>query len=133
MGAFEITDDEMGQDSTIFEYLLTSAKKEVTLEEKLKSLINKAPIVLFMKGEPDVPRCGFSKQMIQIFKEQNVTKFDYFDILTDNEVREGLKKYSNWPTYPQLYIKGELIGGLDIVKELIDTDDFSEIIHDAIN
>ena len=89
--------------------MLTSANEEMTLEEKLKSLINKAPIMLFMKGEPDVPRCGFSKQMIQIFQEQNVAKFDYFDILTDNEVREGLKKYSNWPTYPQLYIKGEFI------------------------
>ena len=134
--AFEINDGDMGQDSTTFEYLLTSGddnNKVMTLEEKLHSLINKASIMLFMKGEPDVPRCGFSKQMIQIFREQNVTKFEYFDILTDDEVREGLKKYSNWPTYPQLYIKGELIGGLDIVKELIDTDDFSEIIQDAIN
>ena len=75
------------------------------LNDRLKSLVNMAPVVLFMKGTPQEPRCGFSRQTIEILNNQNV-KFSYFDILSDNEVREGLKTYSNWPTYPQLYIKG---------------------------
>lgn len=85
--------------------------------ETLKKLINMAPITLFMKGTADAPRCGFSRQMVEILRKHKV-QFAYFDILTDNQVREGLKKYSNWPTYPQLYVKGKLIGGLDVVKEL---------------
>ncbi|KAK8742299.1 hypothetical protein OTU49_001784 [Cherax quadricarinatus] len=91
--------------------------KKQKLENRLKSLINKAPLMVFMKGEREAPRCGFSKTLISILNE---TGLDYntFDILTDEEVRQGLKSYSNWPTYPQIYVKGELIGGLDIIKEL---------------
>ncbi|KAL9886893.1 glutaredoxin 3 [Glossina fuscipes fuscipes] len=90
---------------------------DIPLEERLKTLINKAPLMIFMKGGRDAPRCGFSKQLIAIITE---TGFPYetFDILTDEEVRQGLKTYSDWPTYPQVYVKGELVGGLDIIKEL---------------
>ncbi|KAF5274186.1 hypothetical protein FQR65_LT17060 [Abscondita terminalis] len=70
-----------------------------------------------MKGNRDTPRCGFSKQIINILNETGVS-YDTFDILMDEDVRQGLKTYSDWPTYPQLYVKGELIGGLDIVKEM---------------
>lgn len=69
-------------------------------------------------GSPVEPKCGFSAKMIDILREQGVS-FDYFDILSDEEVRQGLKQYSNWPTYPQLYVRGQLIGGLDIVKEMV--------------
>eukprot|EP00731_Ephydatia_muelleri_P021127 Em0013g854a len=82
------------------------------------------PVMIFMKGTPESPCCGFSNSLCQILKEANV-EFQSFDILQDEEVscdhcrvRQGLKKFSNWPTYPQLYANGELIGGLDIVKEL---------------
>jgi len=87
------------------------------LEGKLKALLNKHDIMLFMKGNRNAPRCGFSNTIIQLL---NQTTLDYetFDILEDEEVRQGLKDYSNWQTYPQLYYKGELVGGLDIVKEL---------------
>ncbi|CAH0583011.1 unnamed protein product [Chrysodeixis includens] len=87
------------------------------LEDRLKALINRHNVMLFMKGNRDQPRCGFSKTIIQILNGTGV-QYDTFDILTDEEVRQGLKEYSDWPTYPQLYVKGELIGGLDIVKEL---------------
>lgn len=87
------------------------------LNARLKRLINAAPNVVFMKGTPAVPRCGFSHQLVQILKKHDV-KFEHFDILTDEAVRQGLKEYSDWPTYPQLYHNGELIGGLDIVKDL---------------
>ena len=95
---------------------------ESSLEDRLKKLINKAPCMLFMKGDPSNPRCGFSRTIIALLDEHNI---DYrtFDILHDNAVREGLKVYSKWPTYPQLYFKGELLGGLDIVKEMIENNE----------
>ncbi|KYO43925.1 glutaredoxin-3 [Alligator mississippiensis] len=91
--------------------------KSHKLEDRLKGLINKAPVMLFMKGNKQVAKCGFSKQIIEILNGTGVD-FETFDILEDEEVRQGLKTYSKWPTYPQLYVKGELVGGLDIVKEL---------------
>lgn len=91
--------------------------KRQKLEDRLKNLINKAPLMIFMKGNRDAPRCGFSKTLIGILNETRL-EYDTFDILTDEEVRQGLKTYSNWPTYPQVYVKGELVGGLDIIKEL---------------
>ena len=89
----------------------------ITTEEKLKNLINKAPVMLFMKGSADAPRCGFSSSIVSILREEDIT-FSTFDILTDEEVRQGLKTLSDWPTYPQLYVNGQLIGGLDIIKEM---------------
>ncbi|XP_037015053.2 glutaredoxin-3 [Artibeus jamaicensis] len=84
---------------------------------RLKKLTHAAPCMLFMKGTPQEPRCGFSKQMVQILNTHNI-QFSSFDVFSDEEVRQGLKAHSNWPTYPQLYVSGELVGGLDIVKEL---------------
>ncbi|KAH8305425.1 hypothetical protein KR018_004249 [Drosophila ironensis] len=89
-----------------------------SLEERLKGLINTAPLMIFMKGDRNAPRCGFSKQLIAIVNDTNLP-YETFDILGDEEVRQGLKTYSDWPTYPQVYVKGELIGGLDIIKELL--------------
>ncbi|CAH0399133.1 unnamed protein product [Chilo suppressalis] len=94
-----------------------SAASSEKLEDRLKALINKHKVMVFMKGNRDTPRCGFSRTLIQILNGTGV-QYDTFDILTDEEVRQGLKEYSDWPTYPQLYVKGELIGGLDIIKEL---------------
>ncbi|CAB3235504.1 unnamed protein product [Arctia plantaginis] len=88
------------------------------LEDRLKALINRHNVMIFMKGNREQPRCGFSKTLIQIMNGTGV-EYDTFDILGDEEVRQGLKVYSDWPTYPQLYVKGELIGGLDIIKELL--------------
>jgi Grx4 family monothiol glutaredoxin len=104
-----------------------SDTKVEDLNKRLESLINTGPVTLFMKGTPEEPRCGFSKQAIQILKDHNAS-FSFFDILSDNEVREGLRKYSNWPTYPQLYIKGELIGGLDIIKELVQNGELKDML-----
>lgn len=92
------------------------------LNSRLKSLINKAPVMLFMKGSPDTPRCGFSKTTIGIMNATGIS-YETFDILEDEEVRQGLKTYSNWPTYPQLYVNGEMVGGLDIIKELEESGD----------
>ncbi|XP_078440264.1 thioredoxin family protein [Wolffia australiana] len=86
-------------------------------EERLRNLITSSPVMLFMKGSPDTPRCGFSSKVVGALRGEGVD-FGHFDILEDEEVRQGLKTLSNWPTYPQLYYKGELIGGCDIILEL---------------
>lgn len=88
-----------------------------SLNDRLKALINSSSVMVFMKGDRNAPRCGFSKQLIAILNETKVP-YGTFDILQDENVRQGLKTYSDWPTYPQVYVKGELIGGLDIIKEL---------------
>ncbi|CAL1263252.1 unnamed protein product [Larinioides sclopetarius] len=97
------------------------------LKDKLKKLIETAPIMLFMKGDRELPRCGFSKQVIALLDKHKIS-YETFDILGDFEVREGLKKYSNWPTYPQLYVKGELVGGLDILKDLEENGELEETL-----
>jgi Grx4 family monothiol glutaredoxin len=102
---------------------LKFTEKEEDLNEKLKRLINQSEVVLFMKGTHSSPSCKFSREMVKILDEKKV-KFTTFDILNDEQVRNGLKSYSNWQTYPQLYSKGKLIGGLDIVKELISENEF---------
>lgn len=99
------------------------------LTERLDQLINKAPVMVFMKGSPDSPRCGFSRALMEIFRKNEVS-FDSFDILTDEEVRQGLKEYSNWPTYPQVYAKGTLVGGLDIIKELEEAGELIAALND---
>ena len=97
------------------------------LDDRLKALTHKAPVMLFMKGTPDTPRCGFSRQAIELLTAAKV-RFDTFDILGDEEVRQGLKKFSNWPTYPQLYHKGELLGGCDIILEMAAGGELKEAI-----
>lgn len=94
---------------------------EEELNARLSKLINAAPVMLFMKGTPAAPACGFSRQMVALLREHQV-RFGFFDILKDNSVRQGLKAFSDWPTYPQLYINGELQGGLDIIKESLADD-----------
>lgn len=94
----------------------------INLTERLTKLVNMAPVVLFMKGTAQQPRCGFSRQVVELLNKNQVP-FETFDILSDENVRQGLKTFSNWPTYPQLYAKGKLIGGLDIARELSESGD----------
>lgn len=83
------------------------------LKKRIQQLVDSNPVMLFMKGTPEEPKCGFSRKVVVVLNEERV-KFGSFDVLSDSEVREGLKKFSNWPTFPQLYCKGELLGGCDI-------------------
>lgn len=101
--------------------------KPLSGDERLKQLINQAKCMLFMKGNPQAPRCGFSRTITGILDGLNID-YQTFDILEDNDVREGLKKFSNWPTYPQLYLDGELLGGLDIVKEMKENGELEEML-----
>ena len=86
-------------------------------QEKIRKVIEENSVMLFMKGSPDFPQCGFSGRVVQIL-EACGAEFSSADVLTDPELREGIKAYSKWPTIPQLYIQGELIGGSDIVMEM---------------
>jgi len=105
---------------------ITKSTEEL-LHRRLQQLINTAPCMLFMKGNPTEPKCGFSRTIIGILDSHN-TQYSTFDILQDEEVRQGLKTYSNWPTYPQLYINGELVGGLDIIKEMEASGELQEML-----
>ncbi|KAF8528333.1 glutaredoxin [Hysterangium stoloniferum] len=96
------------------------------LEKRLRNLMTQAKVVLFMKGTPDAPRCGFSRKTVALLEEQNV-KFTHFDILSDESVRQGLKVLNNWPTFPQIIVDGELIGGLDVLRESLETGEFQEV------
>jgi Grx4 family monothiol glutaredoxin len=92
--------------------------KEETKEElndRLSQLVKAAPVMLFMKGTPSAPQCGFSRQTVAILREHGV-KYGFFNILADDGVRQGLKEFSEWPTFPQVYVDGEFVGGLDIVS-----------------
>merc|ERR1712194_602513 len=102
--------------------------KEALLDERLGRLINRHRIMVFMKGIPSSPKCGFSRQIVEILDSLNAS-YDAFNILEDEEVRQGLKKYSDWPTYPQLYLGGELIGGLDILKEMQESGDMDDLLE----
>ena len=86
---------------------------------KIKNLIEKNEVCLFMKGTPEVPQCGFSLAVSNVLKHLEV-KFNGVNVLEDLDIREGIKKYSDWPTIPQLYIKGEFVGGCDIIKEMFE-------------
>ncbi|MBB6308074.1 Grx4 family monothiol glutaredoxin [Xanthobacter tagetidis] len=85
--------------------------------DRIKSIIDGADVVLFMKGAPAAPQCGFSGAVVQVLAQVGVP-FASFDVLSDPYVREGIKEFSNWPTIPQLYVKGEFVGGCDIVREM---------------
>jgi Grx4 family monothiol glutaredoxin len=95
-------------------------KKKQDLFRRLGDLVKAAPVMLFMKGTPSEPKCGFSRQLVGILRD-NAVKYGFFNILADDEVRQGLKEFADWPTFPQLWVDGELVGGLDIVKEELDS------------
>ncbi len=97
---------------------------------RIEQLLQSEPVLLFMKGTPDFPQCGFSGQAVQIMEACNAN-FQGFNIFEDAELREALKSYSNWPTYPQLYIKGELIGGCDIMIDLHKKGELAQLLAAA--
>lgn len=97
------------------------------LKKKIETLINSSKVFLFMKGTTDDPQCGFSFRVVEVLQSLNVD-FKSFDILSDEEMRQAVKEYSNWPTYPQLYVNGKLIGGCDIVMEMAESGELKELV-----
>ena len=97
------------------------------IKEKLKEIIGKDDVCLFMKGVPEAPQCGFSMTVSNILKHLNIN-FKGINVLEDENIRIGIKEYSDWPTIPQLYIKGEFVGGCDIVKEMFERGELKELL-----
>ncbi|KAF2754129.1 monothiol glutaredoxin-like protein-4 [Pseudovirgaria hyperparasitica] len=104
------------------EYSSNDAPSKEELNARLEGLVKAAPVMLFMKGTPSAPQCGFSRQTVSLLREKGI-RYGFFNILADDDVRQGLKEYGDWPTYPQLWVDGELVGGLDIVREEFSNDE----------
>lgn len=98
--------------------------------ERIKSELGSSPVVLFMKGTPDFPQCGFSAQTVAALRALGA-QFKHVNIFEEPELREALKQYSNWPTYPQLYVNGELIGGCDIALEMYQNGELKALLQEA--
>jgi len=98
--------------------------------QRIKDHLASAPVVLFMKGTPDFPQCGFSAQTAAALKACGA-QFKHVNIFEDPEIREALKSYSNWPTFPQLYVGGELIGGCDITLDMFRSGELKEVLQEA--
>ncbi len=98
------------------------------IKNEIKKLIDTNDVCLFMKGVPDAPQCGFSMTVSNILKHLNVN-FKGVNVLDDNNLRQGIKEYSDWPTIPQLYINGEFIGGCDIVKEMFENGELKSLLE----
>jgi monothiol glutaredoxin len=96
--------------------------------DRIKQDVTSNPVVLFMKGTPVFPQCGFSAAVVQILSELGV-KFKGIDVLTDPEIRQGIKEFSSWPTIPQLYVKGEFVGGCDIIREMAETGELKQLLE----
>ena len=95
------------------------------INSKIKDNNSKDPVVLYMKGNPTFPQCGFSSTVVQILKHIGVN-FQSYDVLQDENLREGIKSFSNWPTIPQLYVNNEFVGGCDIIKEMFESGELKE-------
>jgi monothiol glutaredoxin len=103
---------------------------QMTATDRIKTVVEGHPIVLFMKGTPQFPMCGFSSRAVQVLRECNAD-FRHVNVLEDPEIRASLPRYSDWPTFPQLFINGELIGGCDITVELHEQGELARIVTEA--
>lgn len=99
---------------------------------RIRDLIQRQPILIFMKGNPDFPRCGFSARAIEALREAGAHDFAWVDVLAEPEVRERLPEISEWPTFPQVFIRGELIGGADITEELLAQGELARKVQGAL-
>jgi monothiol glutaredoxin len=100
------------------------------VKERIKNQLGEFPLLLYMKGTPDFPQCGFSAKVCGILKASN-KRFAFVNILEDHEIREGLKTYSDWPTFPQLYVNGELVGGSDIVEQMFNNGELDNVLDNV--
>lgn len=101
------------------------------VQDFIRETVTTHPVVLFMKGTAQFPQCGFSGRAIQILKSSGVTKLVTVNVLEDEEVRQGVKEYANWPTIPQLYVAGEFLGGSDIIAEMHESGELLEVLKEA--
>ena len=100
------------------------------VKQRINELVEANPVVLFMKGSALFPQCGFSSRAVSILDHLGV-KFETVDVLQDQEIRHGIKEYSDWPTVPQLYVKGEFVGGSDIMMEMFESGELKQLVEGA--
>ena len=100
------------------------------VKDRIKNQLDEFPLLLYMKGTPDFPQCGFSAKVCGILKASN-KRFAFVNILEDHEIREGLKTYSDWPTFPQLYVNGELVGGSDILEQMYNNGELDNVLDNV--
>lgn len=98
-----------------------------TTRTRIQALVDEHPVLLFMKGNKLFPRCGFSATVVEVLKRSGVT-FHTVDVLADPEIRQGIKEFASWPTVPQLYVKGQFIGGCDIVRDMYENGELEEVL-----
>jgi len=98
-------------------------------KQRIKEQVTGNPVVLYMKGTPQFPQCGFSALAVQVLNACGVKDFASVNVLADAEIRQGIKEYANWPTIPQLYINGEFVGGSDIVKEMYESGELQKLLE----
>jgi monothiol glutaredoxin len=103
----------------------------MSAQEKIRSTVTSNPVVLYMKGSPQMPMCGFSATATQILKLCGVENLVTVDVLLDPEIREGIKTYADWPTIPQLYVNGEFVGGSDIMREMYQSGELQKVLEGA--
>jgi monothiol glutaredoxin len=103
----------------------------MNIQDRIKQQLAGARIVLYMKGTPQFPQCGFSAKAAQLLQACGA-QYDSYDVLSDPDIRQGLKEYSNWPTFPQLYLNGELVGGCDIMTELYQKGELQKLVAQAM-
>jgi len=101
----------------------------MSVQEQIKEFVSANPVVLFMKGTPQFPQCGFSAKVAQVLKLAGVEEYAAVNVLADEAVRQGIKEYANWPTIPQLYINGEFVGGCDIISEMYESGELQEMLQ----
>lgn len=101
----------------------------MTMKENLQKLVETEPVILFMKGTPDFPQCGFSAQLVQLLSHLGV-EFTGINVLENENLRQGIKEFSDWPTIPQLYVKGEFIGGCDIVRDMFEKNELRPLLEE---
>jgi monothiol glutaredoxin len=97
--------------------------------QRIDQIVKGQPVVLFMKGTPQMPQCGFSQLAVQVLNACGVQQFHSVNVLADNEIRQGIKEYANWPTIPQLYINGEFVGGSDIMREMYQSGELQKMLE----
>jgi monothiol glutaredoxin len=100
-------------------------------KEFIRKTVTENPVVLFMKGTAQFPQCGFSGRAIQVLKQAGATNLVTVNVLEDDDVRQGIKEYANWPTIPQLYVKGEFVGGSDIMMEMFQSGELQTLLKEA--
>src|SRR5688500_3312416 len=103
----------------------------MTIQDTIREQVTGHPVVLYMKGSPQFPMCGFSATATQLLKMAGADQVYTVDVLKDPDIREGIKSYANWPTIPQLYVKGEFVGGCDIMKEMFQTGELQKLVAQA--